>query len=132
MKGSYNMDKEKGRGFKTLLSLAFTAGTAVYFFAAVYTDSFVGKAGFALLMLFSLLSGAGIAAADLSVTAYFRTSTKLAAAAYPLAINGGALAAEIFLIKHMNTAALISSAAASVIAVICAGILIKRYREDDF
>lgn len=127
------MNNNKSGGmFRALLAAAFMIGTAVYIFAAAYTDGVISKVGFGMLAFFSLMSGAGISMTDMQDTVGFRFSTKLTAVMFPLSINLGALATEIFLIKHHDTAALAAAAAGALAAVICSAVLVRRYREDDF
>lgn len=127
------MEKEyKGTVFKLLMTLSFLAGAIAFFFALMYVPEPLCKAGFGVLMLFSLLCAVGINGLDASAAAYVRTSTKLAAVVFPLSVNGGALATAILLMKDYGLAAVITVIAACVLSVIFSSVLVRRYMEDDF
>ena len=127
------MEKEyKGTVFKLLMTLSFLSGAIAFFFALMYVHEPLCKAGFGVLILFSLLCAVGINGLDPSAAAYVRTSTKLAAVVFPLSVNGGALATAILLMKDYGLAAVITVIAACVLSVIFSSVLVRRYMEDDF
>lgn len=127
------MEKDyKGTLFKLLMTLSFLSGAIAFFFALMYAPEPLCKAGFGVLMLFSLLCAVGINGLDASAAAYFRFSTKLAAVVFPLSVNGGSLAAAILLMKDKGMAAVITLIAACALSVISSSVLVRRYMEDDF
>ncbi|MCM1524681.1 MAG: hypothetical protein NC120_09520 [Ruminococcus sp.] len=117
--------------FRFLLTLSFLTGGIAYLFALVCGNTAAESVCFGILLIFSLLSAAGISVIDESLTKWLRTSTKTAILLFSFSFNGGALAAEILLIKGSELAALICVAAACAVSVVCAAILINRYSEDD-
>lgn len=127
------MEKEyKGTLFRLMMTLSFLSGVIAFFFAFMYVPEPLCKAGFGVLMLFSLLCAVGINAADASAAEYIRFSTKLAAVVFPLSVNGGSLAAAVLLMKDKYPAAVITVIAACALSVICSSVLVRRYMEDDF
>lgn len=127
------MEKEyKGTLFKLMITLSFLSGAIAFFFALMYVSEPFCKAGFVVLMLFSLLCAVGINGLDASAAAYIRFSTKLAAVVFPLSVNGGSLAAAILLMKDKGLAAVITVIAAYALSVISSSVLVRRYMEDDF
>ena len=127
------MEKDyKGTLFKLLMTLSFLTGAIAFFFALMYAHEPFCKAGFGVMMLFSLLCAVGINGLDASAAAYFRFSTKLAAVVFPLSVNGGSLAAAILLMKDKGMAAVITLIAACALSVISSSVLVRRYMEDDF
>lgn len=127
------MEKEyKGTLFKLLMTLSFLSGAIAFFFALMYVPELLCKAGFGVLMLFSLLCAVGINGLDASAAAHIRFSTKLAAVVFLLFVNGGSLAAAILLMKDKGLAAVITVIAACALSVISSSVLVRRYMEDDF
>ncbi len=127
------MEKEyKGTLFKLMITLSFLSGAIAFFFALMYVPESLCKAGFVVLMLFSLLCAVGINGLDASAAAYIRFSTKLAAVVFPLSVNGGSLTAAILLMKDKGLAAVITVIAACALSVISSSVLVRRYMEDDF
>lgn len=127
------MEKEyKGTLFKLMITLSFLSGAIAFFFALMYVPEPLCKAGFVVLMLFSLLCAVGINGLDASAAAYIRFSTKLAAVVFPLSVNGGSLTAAILLMKDKGLAAVITVIAACALSVISSSVLVRRYMEDDF
>ena len=126
------MEERDSRGsfLKFLLTVAFLTGVGAYFYGFSCTDGFAA-AGFALLAVFSVMCAWGIQMTDMTVTAYFRTTTKAAMFLFPFSVNGGAWAAAVLIMKDMNMAALWSAVIACVIAASSSSLLAIRYREDD-
>ncbi|MBQ7783176.1 MAG: hypothetical protein IJ368_04325 [Oscillospiraceae bacterium] len=126
------MEERDSRGsfLKFLLTAAFLTGVGAYFYGFSCTDGFAA-AGFALLAVFSVMCAWGIQMIDMTVTAYFRTTTKAAMFLFPFSVNFGAWISAWLIMEHMHTAALCAAAAACVIAVISSSLLVIRYREDD-
>ena len=130
-KGDSAMDNKKGGFFRFSLALSFAVGAMSYFFAAVYSPFAAGKIGFGLLVLLSLLCAAGAGMIDAVQTGTLRTSSKLLTFLFAFSVGAGSLAAEIFLIKQMETAAAVSAAGACLLSAVSAVILAARFREDD-
>ena len=125
------MDNKKGGFFRFSLALSFSAGAMSYFYAAVYSPFTAGRIGFGVLVLLSLLCTAGAALTDTAQTGTLRASSKLVIFLFVFSVGGGSLAAEIFLIKQMETAAAVSAVAACLMSAVSAVILAARFREDD-
>lgn len=123
---------QSGTGFKAAMTAAFIAGIPAYLFGLMYSSGILFKAGFGVLMLFSLLFAAGINAADLSRLGNIRISTKLAAFMLPFSANGGALAIELLYFGNNERMAFYALIIACVIWIISGEVLVRRYMEDDF
>lgn len=123
--------ENKGGFFKAAMAAAFLFGAWVYFSMWKYFDYTAAKLGFAAIGVFSALTAVGMLMTDLSVTRFFRATTKLSAFLFPAAVNSGAFAARFFLLKGYDAYAVISAAAGCIISAVCAAVLVKRYREDD-
>ncbi|MGN0666687.1 MAG: hypothetical protein ACI4KF_09205 [Huintestinicola sp.] len=122
--------EDKKSILSVLLSLDFIFGAGVFIYAAAHSRG-IGTVGFIILAVFSLMSAVGVGFIDLSFARYFRTSTKVIAAADPFLIFLSSLLGIImaksssgFLVPVI----IIGCVASSVMSVM----LYKRYREDDF
>lgn len=121
--------------FPLILSLDFLFGAGVFIYTAVTVRSAAGRAGFILLALFSFLTVAGIGLTDMSLSKYFRTTTKLFAFSSPFLIFSASFLSA-YRISHGIAAA--SSPVLIWTIIICCTfsaimgvVLVKRYREDD-
>lgn len=125
------MDNKKGGFFRFSLALSFAVGTVSYFFAAVYSPFTVGKIGFGLLALLSLLCASGAGIIDAAQAEPLRMSSKLLAFLFAFSVGAGSLASEIFLVKQMDTAAAVSAGTSCLLSAVSAVMLAARFREDD-
>lgn len=127
------MEKEyKGTFLKFIMTLSFLAGAIGFFFALMYSEELFCRIGFGVLIFFSLLCAFGINAADASAGIYIRFSTKLAAAVFPLSVNGGMLGTAVLLMRDRELPAVITVIVAAAVSVISSSVLVRRYMEDDF
>ena len=127
------MEKEyKGTFLKFIMTLSFLAGAIGFFFALMYSEELLCRIGFGVLIFFSLLCAFGINAADATAGIYIRFSTKLAAAVFPLSVNGGMLGTAVLLMRDRELPAVITVIVAAAVSVISSSVLVRRYMEDDF
>ncbi len=125
------MENKKGVAFKVFLALSFIAGAMAYFYACMYSAYTVGKFGFVLLTVLSLLCAVGSMFADAEYLHDMRSSSKFFIILFVFMTGAGSLATEIFLLRQMELAAIISAAAACILSALSAVILAGRFHEDD-
>lgn len=128
----YGSGKNDGGGlFKLLMTVFMACGAAVYPRAAGFTDIFPAKCGYAAIALFSLLAACGIILTDMSAVKFMRTGTKTCAVLLPLSANGGSAVCLELTARGMNAGAAVCAVLSCVVFVVCAGVILSRYRKNE-
>lgn len=128
----YNSERKSGGGlFKAVMTLSMAGGAFVYFKAAGYADFFAAGCGYVIIGLFCLLAAAGMLMTDTDSVQYMRAGTKVCAVLLPLTVNGGSAACGALLLRERYLWAAATAAAACLCFVVCAVILLQRYRHNE-
>ncbi|MDE6594162.1 MAG: hypothetical protein K2K57_14010 [Oscillospiraceae bacterium] len=128
----YGSGKNSGGGlFKAFMTVFMAGGAAVYPKAAEFTDIFAAKCGYGAIAFFCLLAACGILLTDMSTVKFMRTGTKACGVLLPLSANGGSAVCLMLLTRGMREAAAVGAGVSCVVFVICAGVILTRYRRNE-
>ncbi len=128
----YGSGKNSGGGlFKALMTVCMAGGAAVYPRAAEFTDIVAAKCGYGAIALFCLLAACGIMMTDMSAVKFMRSGTKVCGVLLPLSANGGSAVCLMLLTRGMRVAAAVCAGISCAAFVICAWMILARYRRNE-